>query len=264
MLPNISCLPVILCYNKPMEKMIEPKLKKKADEEISESDIITEMFKAGAHFGHPKAKWHPRMRPYIFAAKNGIHIIDLEKTKEMLNNALEFMRSILSSGKQTLFVGTKRQAKNIVEDLAKSLDMPYVSERWIGGSFTNFKVIAKRISKIDELKTIIENSQENNYTKQEIAGFKKETERIEAKLGGLKIMKKLPGAVFVFDINEDKSAIKEAKIMKIPVAGLVDTNANPSQIDYPVPCNDDAIKTLELIAEIIKKELKNISKKEEK
>lgn len=247
-----------------MEKTIEPKLNKtKVAEENPAESVIVQMFKAGAHFGHPKAKWHPKMKPYIFAAKDGIHIIDLVRTKEKMDEALEFMKSIISSGKQVLFVGTKRQAKEIVEDLAKELDMPYVSERWIGGSFTNFKVILKRIGKSDELKAIIENPEENNYTKQEIAGFKKEMERIEDKLGGLKIMKKLPGAVFVFDINEDKSAIKEAKIMKIPVVGLADTNTNPSQISYPIPCNDDAIAVLKLIAEIMKRELKNISKKEE-
>lgn len=217
--------------------------------------VIMQMFKAGAHFGHPKSKWNPKMAQYIYSAKNGIHIIDLVRTKEKLDIALAFMKSLAAREKQIVFIGTKRQAKDIIEDLARDLKMPYVSSRWVGGTFTNFKVISKRIAKLDELKEIIEKTEESGYTKQEIGNFSKEAERIEEKLGGLKTMKELPGAVFVFDAGEDKLAVKEARQMNIPVIALADTNIDPSQVDYPIPCNDDAIAVIKLIAEIIKKEL---------
>ncbi|MFH1175719.1 MAG: 30S ribosomal protein S2 [bacterium] len=230
-------------------------------DKASDADVIEQMFKAGVHFGHQKSKWNPKMEPYIFAVKNGIHIIDLVKTKEKLDSALDFMEKILKSGSQVLFVGTKRQAKDFTESLSKDLKMPYVTNRWIGGTFTNFKNISKRIAKLDELEGIVQ-SADSKFKKQEILVFKKEAGRIEDKLGGLRNMKKIPGAMFIFDVVENKSALKEAKMMGVPVIALVDTNANPNEIDWPIPCNDDAIAVIKLIAEIIKARLIKLNTEE--
>jgi len=220
-------------------------------------NFIMEMFKAGAHFGHHKSKWNPKMKPFIFTVKNGIHIIDLAQTKEKLEIALDYMQSIINANDQILFVGTKRQARNTVKGLAEDLEMPYVSSRWVGGTFTNFKIISKRIAKLDSLEMMINDpASGSKYKKQEILNFKKEAKRIEDKLGGIRNMKKLPKAIFVFDITEDKLVLKEAKIKNIPVVALVDTNANPVGIDYPIPCNDDAIAVIHLIVSLIKNKLK--------
>ncbi len=220
-------------------------------------DVILDMFKAGVHFGHQKSKWQPKMKQYVFGIKNNVHIIDLVRTKEKLDEALEFMQAIVKDGKQILFIGTKRQTKGIVEDLAKECGMPFVSSRWIGGTFTNHKVIGKRIQRLDEIEAITENKEEiTKYTKQEIGTLKKEAGRINEKLGGIRDMKGFPGAIFAFSVSEDKTAIQEAISKKIPVIGLADTNANPELVDYPIPCNDDSILALNFIAKVIKSKIK--------
>lgn len=241
-----------------MDKQIKEAGKAGAVKEIADIDKdILALFKAGAHFGHPKSKQHPKMAPFIFSLKNKIQIIDLEKTKEKLDEAFKFLKSVKKSGGQILFVGTKKQAKDIVKKLAKECDMPYVSSRWIGGTFTNNKVISKRIKKLDEIEAIMGSEEEmKKYTKQEIAKFKKEAERINEKLEGLRNLKGFPKTIFIFDIIKDKTAVDEAKKMNIPIAALVDTNTNPAKIDYPIPCNDDAIAVIKLIADFIKKAIK--------
>jgi len=220
-------------------------------------NVILDMFKAGAHFGHQKSKWHPKMKPYVFGVKNNVHIIDLVKSKEKLDEALKFMQSVIKDGKQILFIGTKRQTKGIVEELAKECDMPFVSSRWIGGTFTNHKVIGKRLQRLDEIEAITKNQEEAvKYTKQEIGTLKKEAGRINEKLGGIRNMKGFPGAIFAFSVSEDKTAIQEAISKKVPIIGLADTNANPSMVDYPIPCNDDSILALNFIAQAIKNKIK--------
>jgi len=243
----------------PVEAPSEDGSKEKEGVEVKEAidDVILDMFKAGAHFGHQKSKWHPKMKSYVFGIKKNVHIIDLVKTKEKLNEALEFMEAVVKDGKQVLFIGTKRQTKGIVEELAKACDMPFVSSRWIGGTFTNHKVIGKRIQRLDEIEAITENKEEmEKYTKQEIGTLKKEAGRINEKLGGIRNMKGFPGAIFAFSVSEDKTAIQEAISKKIPVVGLADTNSNPELIDYPIPCNDDSILTLNFISETIKNKIK--------
>lgn len=221
-----------------------------------DQDIVA-LFKAGAHFGHPKSKWNPKIAPFVYGIKNKIHIIDLVKTKEKLDKALEFMQNAVKEGRQILFIGTKRQAKQIVEDLAKECEMPYVASRWIGGTFTNSKVVLNSIKKLDELEEIVYNEEKSQkYKKQEISSFKKDIERISGKLGGVRIMKGFPAAVFIFDIIEDRPALNEAKKMGIPTIALVDTNADPNIVDYPIPSNDDAIAVIKLMAEFIKKAIK--------
>ncbi len=244
---------------KVVKTLVEPVVKtaEKNDSKEDIDNVILDMFKAGAHFGHQKSKWHPKMKPYVFGIKNNVHIIDLVKSKEKLDEALEFMRSVIKDGKQILFIGTKRQTKSIVEELAKECDMPFVSSRWIGGTFTNNKVIGKRIQRLDEIEAITENQEEvAKYTKQEIATFKKEASRINEKLGGIRNMKGFPAAIFAFSVSEDKTAIQEAIAKKIPIIGLVDTNADPSRIDYPIPFNDDSILALNFIAQAIKNKIK--------
>lgn len=218
-----------------------------------DQDILA-LFKAGAHFGHHKSKWNPKMEPFVFGIKNKIHIVDLVKTKEKLDEALEFLKAIVKNDGQILFVGTKRQTKQIVEDLAKECKMPYVTSRWIGGTFTNNKVISSRIKKMDDLEAIVNDPEAaSKYKKQEISIFKKEIERINGKLGGLRNLKGFPAAMFIFDITEDKPALEEAKSKGIPVVALVDTNADPNLVDFPIPSNDDAIAVIKLMAEFIKK-----------
>ncbi len=248
----------------PAETVKEVPVKGAAKDGLEESDskegideMILDMFKAGVHFGHQKSKWFPKMRPYVFGIKKNVHIIDLVKTKEKLEEALEFMQAIVKDGKQILFIGTKRQTKGIVEELAKECGMPYVSARWIGGVFTNHKVIGKRLQRLDEIEAITENKEETTkYTKQEIGMLKKEAGRINEKFGGIRDMKGFPGAIFAFSISEDKTAIQEAISKKVPVIGLADTNANPELIDYPIPCNDDSISALNFIAKTIKNKIK--------
>jgi len=241
-----------------VEEKKQEEIKSPAQKAVLDVDKdILALFKAGAHFGHHKSKWNPKMKPYVFGVKNKIYILDLVKTKEKLDEALEFLKSIVADDKQIVFIGTKRQTKQIVEDLAKDCDMPYVTSRWIGGTFTNNKVISSRIKKLDELEAIINDPEvSTKYKKQEIAAFKKEIGRINNKLGGLRSLKGFPAAMFIFDITEDKQALEEAKKMNIPVVALVDTNADPNLVEYPIPSNDDAIAVIKLMAEFIKNKIK--------
>lgn len=215
----------------------------------NQEDLLLKMLKAGVHFGHQRSKWQPKMSPYVYTIRHNVHIIDLEKTAEKLQEAQEFLQDILKKGKKILFVGTKKQAKELIKKTAQEINMPYVNERWLGGTFTNFKTIAQLLEKFQEL----EEKLEEKLTKLEKHRIRQELARLEKKVGGLKGMKELPGAIFILDIKENALALKEANEVGVPVVALVDTNTNPSPVDYPIPANDDAIKSIKLILGEIEK-----------
>lgn len=225
---------------------------------------MKEMLEAGVHFGHQKSRWNPKMASFIFTERGGVHIFDLAKTEEGLEAALKFVRNISANGGQILFVGTKKQAQTIVSDAAKSALMPYVTERWMGGMLTNFPTF---LSQIRNMKKLAERIAENDFaTKKQLVVATKLAEKLEANLGGIKEMKKLPEAIFVIDIVREDIAIKEAKKIGIPVIAIVDTNANPDPIDYIIPGNDDAVKSIKIISEEIARvinENKPVQAKEE-
>ena len=208
---------------------------------------LEEMMKAGVHFGHQKARRNPKMDEYIFTTRKGINILDLQKTQEKLQEALEFLVSVKKSGKAILFVGTKIQAKDLVRDVAEVLQMPFVCERWLGGTFTNFKVIRGRTRYLVDSEGMLARGEFKKYTKFEQMKKMEELEKMEKRMGGIKNMADLPGVVFAASIKEDNLAIMEAKKMGIPVIAIADTNTDPSQIDFPIPANDDAISSLRLI-----------------
>lgn len=213
---------------------------------------MMDMLKAGVHFGHKKSKKHPKMDGYVFGIRNGISVIDLSKTKNKLAEATDFARKISEQGGIVLFVGTKRQATKIVQEAAKRCDMPYVSERWLGGTFTNFEKILigkKRLESLTEQKESGELAKK--YTKKEIREIEREMKRLEIKFGGIRKINKLPEAVFVVDIIEEETAVLEALAKKVPIIAIADTNTNPEKIQYPIPANDDAIRSIELITNAI-------------
>lgn len=210
---------------------------------------MKDMLEAGVHFGHQKSRWNPKMAPYIFTERNGVHIFDLAKTEEGLKEASAFVRSIASNGGSILFVGTKKQAQAIVKEAAEKAGMPYITERWMGGMLTNFSTMQ---SQVRNLKKIVEKIEKNDFaTKKQLIMAQKQVEKVESVLGGVKEMKKLPDAVFVVDVVRESNAITEARKLNIPVIAIVDTNANPDLIDYVVPGNDDAVKSIQtLVGEI--------------
>lgn len=209
---------------------------------------IKELLEAGAHFGHQTSRWHPKMAPYIHSKRDGSHIIDLTKTVEALHHALEFLVKTASEGKQILLVSTKRQAKEKVKELAEATGMPYVTQRWLGGMLTNYNTISGRIKYLVDLENkMISGELENRYSKLEVQRFAEQIEVMNHLYSGIKEMPAKPGAVFVLDMLHDIIAVKEARKLGIPVVGLSDTNVDPSLADYPIPCNDDATKTINLV-----------------
>ena len=227
-------------------------MSKEKKNEISMMDML----KVGVHFGHKKAKKHPKMEQYIFTVRNGINIIDLSATKSKLDEALRYVKEISSDGGTILFVGTKKQAKKIIEDAAKKCDMPFVIERWLGGTFTNFDKIAASINRLEGMVQQKESGElEKKYNKKERLEIDREIKRLERKFGGIKKMKKLPEAVFVADVKEDKTAVLESIAKKIPIIALVDTNEDPTVIDYPIPSNDDAVGAIKLITDAVVEEI---------
>lgn len=209
---------------------------------------IKALFEAGVHFGHKTSRWHPKMAPYIHSKRQDTHIINLEKTVEALDKALPFISSVTAQGKQILFVGTKPQARPLVAEAAQRAGQPYVSERWIGGLLTNSQTISQQIRKLKDLEAKLENGDlEKRYNKLEIQRVREEVDDLNTKYGGIKNLNGRPGALIVMDIISDANAVKEAKTLGIPVVGIVDTNANPETVDYPVPANDDATKGLALL-----------------
>ena len=222
------------------------------DNEKNEELSMMNMLKAGVHFGHKKAKKHPKMDEYIFSIRNEISIIDLSKTKSKLNEAINFVKDVSSNGGIVLFIGTKKQAKKIIKETAEKCGMPYVTERWLGGTFTNFEKIIASIKRLESIVSQKESGElEKKYNKKERLEIDREIIRLERKFGGIKNMKKIPDAVFVIDIKENDIAVIESNTKKIPIIALVDTNADPSLVNYPIPANDDAIGSISLMASAI-------------
>lgn len=215
---------------------------------------IKQLLEAGAHFGHKTERWHPAMQQYIHSKRGGIHIIDLTKTTECLNTALDFLNKVSSEDKQILFVGTKRQARDLVKATAIELNMPYVTERWLGGMLTNWQTIGERVKHLQDLENKMASGElANKYNKLEVQRFQEEIDQMNILYGGIKELNKKPGAVFVTDIISDSNAVKEASKLGVPIIALVDTNADPAKVTYPIPANDDAIKTIQLVLDYIKK-----------
>jgi small subunit ribosomal protein S2 len=216
---------------------------------------IEKMLEAGMHFGHSAGRWHPKMKPYIFTERKGVYIIDLVKSQKMLGTALEFMENLTKESKTILFVGTKNQVKKDIKETAIATDMPYVSEKWLGGVLTNFSIIKKMINKYKGLQEEKALGKLDRYTKKERSDFDKEIKRLELKVGGLVNLNKLPDALFIWDIKKEKTAVAEARAKNIPIVAICDTNSNPQKINYVIPGNDDASKTVKLIMDHIKENL---------
>ena len=208
---------------------------------------LSQLIEAGAHFGHLTRRWNPKMKPYIFMEKNGIHIIDLKKTQSMLVESAESLMNMTADGKRVLFVGTKKQAKNVIETEAKRCDANWVSERWLGGMLTNFSTIRKSIKRLNNIEKQETDGTFDKITKKERLFLTREKDKLKKVLEGVETMSRLPGAMFVVDIKKESIAIKEAKRLNIPVFAIVDTNCDPDEVDHLVPANDDAVKTIELI-----------------
>lgn len=219
---------------------------------------IKKLLEAGAHFGHKASRWHPKMAPFIHSKREGTYIIDLTKTVEALNEALAFVEKTASEGKQVLLVGTKRQARDIVKASAEANGMPYVTERWLGGMLTNQNTISGRVKHLKDLEAKMESGAlASKYNKLELQRAQEEIDQMNFLYGGIKNMAARPGVMVIFDVLTDQNAVKEANKLNIPIVGIVDTNADPTDITYPVPANDDAIKTLQLIADYVGQAIKN-------
>lgn len=217
---------------------------------MAESVDIKKLLEAGAHFGHKTERWHPKMAPYIHSKRGGSHIIDLTKTASKLEEALAFVEEVASKNKQVLFVGTKRQAQDIVKKLAEDTKQPFVTERWLGGMLTNWNTIGGRIKHLVDLESKMASGElANKFNKLEVQRFQEEIDGMNELYGGIKELNARPGVVVVFDIVHDQNAVKEAQKLGLPIVGICDTNSDPTGIDYVIPCNDDAIKALQLVAD---------------
>lgn len=232
------------------------KKKLKSTKTKIEMPSLEEMLKAGVHFGHRPSKWNPKMEPYIFTSRNNVHVIDLEKTYQKLEEAVKFIQQIKDKKEVVMFVGTKTAAKEITQKAAQESKMPYVTERWIGGTLTNFKSMSKRLEYFRDLEKKKKSGSLDKYTKKERHDFDIELEKLNRQFGGIKQITQLPDALFVVDTKQEKLAVKEAKMKDIPVVGICDSNADPTIIDYPIPANDDASSSLKLIVGTIAKALK--------
>lgn len=236
-----------------------------------EAISIKQLLEAGVHFGHQTKRWNPKMAKYIFDERNGIYILNLEKTEKELNKALEFLSRMSVQGEFILFVGTKKQAQESVMSEAKRCGMFYVNQRWLGGTLTNFETIRKGVRRLDELEKMKKDGIFDRLTKKEVAMLNKEIAKLEKNLGGIRGMSKLPGAIFIVDIKKEETAVKEARRLHIPIVALVDTNSDPDLVGYPIPGNDDAIKSIKLICVAVadavlegkKKDVKKVHKEEE-
>lgn len=217
---------------------------------------LEEMLKAGLHFGHKFSRRHPKMDPYIFTTRNNVHIVNLEETQKKLKEALDFLKETASNGGTVLFVGTKPQALPIIEKYAKECGMPYINERWLGGTLTNFSVIGKLIKKYNDLKDKQEKGELKKYTKREQVMFGKQIEDIGRKVSGVSVLEKTPDVLFVLDVKNEKTAVVEAGKRNIPVVAVCDTNINPRQIEYIIPANDDAISSIEMIVSLVAEAIK--------
>ena len=212
---------------------------------------MKQLLEAGVHFGHQTRRWDPKMAEYIFQARNGIHIIDLQKTSKKIDEAYSFLKEQAEEGKNVLFVGTKKQAQDCVKEAAEKCGMFYVNQRWLGGMLTNFNTIKKRIDRLNQLTAMEEDGTFERLPKKEVILLKKEMEKLEKNLGGIKAMEDLPGVLFIVDPKKERNAILEARKLNIPIIGLVDTNCNPEDVDYAIPGNDDAIRAVKLITDVM-------------
>ncbi len=208
---------------------------------------MKQLLEAGVHFGHQTRRWNPKMAKYIFTERNGIYIIDLQKTVKKVDEAYDFLRSVAAEGKSVLFVGTKKQAQEAVKEESLKAGMFYVNERWLGGMMTNFATIRKSINRLKELEAMQEDGTFEVLSKKEVLSLKREQEKLEKSLGGIKDMNELPGALFVVDPRKERIAVAEAKKLDIPIVAIVDTNCDPDEIDYVIPGNDDAIRAVKLL-----------------
>ena len=212
---------------------------------------MKQLLEAGVHFGHQTRRWDPRMAEYIFQARNGIHIIDLQKTSKKLDEAYEFIRSQAEEGKNILFVGTKKQAQECVKEAAEKCGMFYINERWLGGTLTNFNTIRTRVERLNELERMEQDGTFDVLPKKEVVLLRKEMEKLNKNLGGIKEMTEIPDVMFIVDPKKEHIAILEAKKLNIPVVGLIDTNCNPNDVDYVIPGNDDAIRAVKLMTDVM-------------
>jgi len=212
---------------------------------------ILDLLQSGVHFGHQTSRWHPKMKPFIFGVKNGVHVIDLEKTQKQLEKVDKFIEQIVSNNGTILFLGTKRQVKKALTEQAVRCKMPYINERWIGGFLTNFPVVIKLTKKYNQMVKKRDSGEYKKYTKKEQLNFTKQINKLEADVFGVKDMEKLPQAIFMWDVKSEKTAVKESQHRKIPIIGICDTNTNPTGIDYVIPTNDDGTKAIELILKFI-------------
>jgi small subunit ribosomal protein S2 len=212
---------------------------------------MKQLLEAGVHFGHQTRRWNPKMAKYIFTERNGIYIIDLQKTVEKVEIAYQFIKDVVGENKEVMFVGTKKQAQESIEEESKRCEMPYINQRWLGGTLTNFKTIRKRVDRLHQLEKMDEDGTFSLLPKKEVIKLKHEHEKLNKFLGGIKTMKQLPGALFVVDPRKEKIAVAEARKLGIPLVGIVDTNCDPDEIDYVIPGNDDAIRAVRLITSIM-------------
>lgn len=230
----------------------ENAMEEKTEEEENMSYVsMKQLLEAGVHFGHQTRRWNPKMKEYIYTQRNGIYIIDLQKTVTKIGEAYEFVRSVAEEGKQILFVGTKKQAQENIKKEALRCGELYVEHRWLGGTLTNYKTISKRVARLDELEKMESDGTFELLPKKEVINLLREKERLEKFLGGIREMKKMPGALFIIDPKKERIAVMEARKLDIPIVAVVDTNCDPDEIDYPIPGNDDAIRAVALISKII-------------
>jgi len=209
---------------------------------------LKELLEAGVHFGHQTRRWNPKMKDYIFGERNGIYIIDLQKTHRLMQDALSFVQDLAAQGKNIMFIGTKRQAQEAIVEEAQRCGMPYVTERWLGGLLTNFVTVRKSLDRLKELDLVSNDPRQEGLTKKELAKLEKERGKLEKNLAGIKAMKSVPDAIFVIDTRKEAIAVAEARKLKIPVVGVVDTNCDPDEVDVLVPGNDDALRAIRLFA----------------
>jgi len=212
---------------------------------------LQQLLMSGAHFGHLTRRWNPKMKPYIFMERNGIYIIDLNKTLICMKEAIDEIKRIVARGEKILFVGTKKQARDIVRVEVERCGMPYVTERWLGGMLTNFTTIKKSIKHLKNLEKMATDGTYEKLTKKEILSIERKKEKLEKSIGGIKDMNRIPGGIFIVDTKKEAIAVAEAKKMHIPIFGMIDTNCDPDPIDYPIPVNDDAFKSISLIVHTI-------------
>lgn len=212
---------------------------------------MKQLLEAGVHFGHQTRRWEPRMAEYIFQARNGIHIIDLQKTSKKIDEAYAFVKEQAEEGKTVLFVGTKKQAQECIKEAAEKCGMYYVDQRWLGGMLTNFNTIKSRIKRLKDLERMSEDGTFEVLPKKEVINLKKEMDKLESNLGGIKNMEEIPGIIFLVDPKKERNTVLEARKLNIPLVGIIDTNCNPEDLDYPIPGNDDAIRAVKLITDVM-------------